>query len=65
MNTIHATTQFERSPNSISSYSVNLGLTEWTKDRSEYLETPRPTVEFYLYPTVSTALVTKAVLTVG
>ena len=24
------TTQFERSPNSISSYSVNLGLTEWT-----------------------------------
>jgi len=25
------TTQFERSPNSISFYSVNLGLTEWTK----------------------------------
>ena len=25
------TTQFERSPNSISSYSVNSGLTEWIK----------------------------------
>jgi len=25
------TTKFERSPNSISSYSVNLRLTEWTK----------------------------------
>jgi len=32
MITIHTyTTQFERSPNSISSYSVNSGLTEWIK----------------------------------